>query len=162
MKGTRTASDPYENVPLSALLYATRGTYTAAVRRAQAKLGFADVPSSGEYILNAMEWSGASLESIVRFIGVTKQAASQSVDLLVERGYLERGRDPADRRRVTLSLTDRGHAAAKAGAAAIREVDRELTARVGARGVALARAALVALLTIKRRAEAHDLSEGAG
>ena len=153
--------DPYENVPLSALLYATRGTYTAAVRRAQAKLGYPDVPASGEFILNAMEWSGASLESIVRFMGVSKQAASQFVDLLVDRGYLERGRDPSDRRRVTLSLTDRGHAAGRAGAAAIRAVDRELRARVGAQGIAFARATLVALLSIKRRAEVEAPSGAA-
>jgi DNA-binding MarR family transcriptional regulator len=161
MTATRNVSDRYENAPLSALLYATRGTYTAAVRRAQAKLGYTDVPVSGEFILNAMEWSGASLESIVRFMGVSKQAVSQSVEMLVVRGYLERGRDPSDRRRVTLSLTDRGHAAGRAGAAAIREVDRELRARVGATGVAVARATLVALLTIKRRAETHEPSDGA-
>jgi len=161
MTTARNRPDRYGDAPLSALLYATRGTYTAAVRRAQAKLGYADVPASGEFILNAMEWSGASLESIVRFMGVSKQAASQFVDLLVDRGYLERGRDPADRRRVTLSLTDRGHAAARAGTAAIRDVDRELRARVGAVGVARARATLLALLTIKRRAEAEDRSERA-
>jgi DNA-binding MarR family transcriptional regulator len=161
MTTTRSVSERYENAPLSALLYATRGTYTAAVRRAQARLGYTDVPASGEFILNAMEWSGASLESIVRFMGVSKQAASQFVDLLVDRGYLERSRDPSDRRRVTLTLTDRGHAAGRAGTAAIRDVDRELRARVGATGIARTRATLLALLVIKRRAEAEDLSERA-
>jgi DNA-binding MarR family transcriptional regulator len=146
----------YENVPLSALLYATRGTYTAAVRRAQAKLGHPDVPASGEFILNAMEWSGASLESIIQFMGVSKQAVSQSVEMLVERGYLERSRDPSDRRRVTLSLTDRGHAAGRAGRAAVEKVDRELQARVGRRALVHARSVLAALLEIKRRSEASD------
>jgi DNA-binding MarR family transcriptional regulator len=161
MTATPSVRDRYEKVPLSALLYAVRGAYTAAVRRAQAKLGYTDVPASGEFILNAMEWSGASLESIVRFMGVSKQAASQAVDMLVDRGYLERGRDPSDRRRVILSLTDRGHAAGRAGAAAIRDVDRELRTRVGATGIALTRATLVALLAVKRRAETQGTSEGA-
>jgi DNA-binding MarR family transcriptional regulator len=147
----------YEAAPLSALLYATRGTYTAAVRRAQAKLGHADVPASGEFILNAMEWSGASLESIIKFMGVSKQAVSQSVEKLVERGYLERGRDPSDRRRVTLSLTERGHAAGRAGKAAIEKVDRDLQARVGRTALAHARSVLAALLEIKRKVEASDL-----
>jgi len=147
----------YEAAPLSALLYATRGTYTAAVRRAQAKLGLDDVPASGEFILNAMEWSGAPLESIIRFMGVSKQAVSQSVELLVERGYLERGRDPSDRRRVTLSLTERGHAAGKAGKVAIEQVDRDLQARVGRAAVLQARTVLAALLEIKLTAEASDL-----
>ena len=147
----------YEAAPLSALLYATRGTYTAAVHRAQAKLGLVDVPASGEFILNAMEWSGASLESIVKFMGVSKQAVSQSVELLVDRGYLERGRDPSDRRRVTLSLTERGHAAGRAGKAAIEQVDRELQARVGRAAIVQARSVLAALLEIKRRVGASDL-----
>ncbi|HTS32734.1 MAG TPA: MarR family transcriptional regulator [Thermoplasmata archaeon] len=146
----------YEAAPLSALLYATRGTYTAAVRRAQAKLGLSDVPASGEFILNAMEWSGAPLESIVKFMGVSKQAVSQSVEMLVDRGYLERGRDPSDRRRVTLSLTERGHAAGRAGQAAIEQVDRELQAAVGRTAIVHARSVLAALLEIKHKAEASD------
>ncbi|MGC2289000.1 MAG: MarR family transcriptional regulator [Thermoplasmata archaeon] len=152
MKTPRGDRDPYDDVPLPALLYATRGTYTDAVRRAQAKIECDDVPTSGEFILNAMEWSGASLDAVVRFMGVTKQAVSQSVEMLVERGYLERGHDPSDRRRVVLSLTDRGHAAGKAGRTAIEQVDRELRARVGSECIAHARATLVALLEIKRKA----------
>jgi DNA-binding MarR family transcriptional regulator len=154
MKAPRGIRDRYDDVPLSALLYATRGTYTHAVRRAQVQIGCEDVPASGEFILNAMEWSGASLEAVVRFMGVTKQAVSQSVEMLVDRGYLERGRDPSDRRRVTLSLTERGHAAGKAGGAAIQQIDRELRARVGPEGIAHTRATLVALVEIKRKGRA--------
>ncbi|HTW55285.1 MAG TPA: MarR family transcriptional regulator [Thermoplasmata archaeon] len=119
-------------------------------------MGFPDVPASGEFILNAMEWSGASLETIVRFMGVSKQAASQFVEMLVDRGYLERGQDPSDRRRMTLSLTERGHAAGRAGKAAIEQVDRELEARVGSRAISHTRATLRALLEIKRRNETLD------
>ena len=153
--------DPYRDVPLSALLYVTRGTYTAAVRRAQAKVGCGDVPVAGEVLLNAMEWSGASLDSVIRFLGITKQAVSQTVETLVARGYLESARDPSDRRRVRLSLTDRGHVAGRAGRAGIDQVDRELTARVGARRFAHARETLVALLEIKRQHARLDRPEGA-
>ena len=139
MKAPRGVPDRYDDVPLPALLYATRGTYTEAIRRAQAKIGCDDVPASGEFILNAMEWTGASLDAVVRFMGVTKQAVSQSVEMLVDRGYLERGRDPSDRRRVTLSLTARGHAAGVAGRAAIGQVDQQLRARVGPESIARAR-----------------------
>jgi DNA-binding MarR family transcriptional regulator len=143
----------YDDVPLSALLHATRGTYTAAVRRAQSKVGCGDVPASGEVILNAMHWTGASLESVVRWLGVSKQAVSQAVDTLVVRGYLERSRDPSDRRKVRLSLTDRGHVAGTAARSAIEQIDRQLRARAGARNIAGARSTLVALLEIKHRDE---------
>ncbi|HTT73175.1 MAG TPA: MarR family winged helix-turn-helix transcriptional regulator [Thermoplasmata archaeon] len=153
--------DAYRDVPLSALLYVTRGTYTAAVRRAQDRIGCGGVPAAGEVILNAMEWSGASLESVIRFLGITKQAVSQTVETLVARGYLERAPDPADRRRVKLTLTERGHAAGRAGRAAIEQVDRELLARVGPQQLRHARATLVALLEIKRKNQRADGPEGA-
>ena len=47
----------------------------------------------------------------MRELGVSKQAAGQLVDTLVLRGYLERSVDPEDRRRLTLTLTERGMAA---------------------------------------------------
>ena len=153
--------DAYRNVPLSALLYVTRGTYTAAVRRAQSRIGCDDVPVTGEVLLNAMEWSGAPFETVVRFLGITKQATSQTVDTLVKRGYLERAEDPTDRRRIKLTLTERGHRAGKAGRAGIEAVDRELMKRVGPQRIAHAREMLVALLEIKRRNLARDAAEGA-
>lgn len=153
MTTSREREDRYRNLPLPALLYATRGTYTNAVRRAQEKIGCDGVPTSGDFILNAMEWSGASIDVIVRFMGVTKQAVSQFVEMLVDRGYVERGRDPSDRRRVTLTLTERGHAAGRAGQSAIQKIDRELLARVGPESIAHTRKTLIALLEIKRRGE---------
>lgn len=150
MKRAAPTRDPYANAPLSALLYLTRGTYTAAAHRAQSEAGCADVPPAAEVLLNAMEWSGGSLEAVVRFLGISKQAVSQMVDTLVDRGYLERERDPADRRRLKIALTERGHVAGRAGRAAIQQVDRALQARVGADGIARTRATLVALLEIKR------------
>ncbi len=159
MSATEPGPRHLQDVPLSALLLATRGTYTAAVRRAQAKIGCTDVPASGEFILSAMEWTGASIEPIVRWLGVSKQAVSQSVDQLVVRGYLERARDPSDRRRVKLRLTERGHAAGRAAKTAIQQVDRELLARVGSRSIAHTRATLAALAEIKR--SAHRAGEAA-
>lgn len=150
MRTIRRRTETHGEIPLSALLYATRGTYTAAIQRAQAGVGCEDVPPSGEPILSAVEWGNASLEAIIRGLGVTKQTAGEAVELLVARGYLERTRDTSDRRRVNLSLTDRGHAAGKAARTAIEQVDRDLVARVGPESIARTRATLVALLAIKR------------
>jgi len=143
-------ADTYDDVPLSALLVTARRTYSHAVRTAQSRIGCDDLPSTGGYIISAMHWSGASLESVIGWMGVTKQAVSQAVDTLVARGYLERSRDPSDRRRVNLTLTTRGREAGKAARFAIEGVDRVLRKRVGDRKVAQARATLVALLEIDR------------
>lgn len=150
MRPTRRIGESGDEIPLSALLYSTRGTYTNAVQRAQAKVGCADVPASGEPILSAVIWGTGSLETIIRGLGVTKQTAGEAVEMLVARGYLERTRDPSDRRKVNLSLTGRGRAAGKAARAAIEEVDRELLARVGPESITHTRETLLALLEIKR------------
>jgi len=145
-----TATENYDDVPLSALLQTARSTYSHAVRAAQSQIGCDDLPATGVYIISAMHWSGASLESVVRWMGVTKQAVSQAVDTLVVRGYLERSHDSSDRRRVNLTLTERGRDAGKAARSAIERIDRELQARVGARTLAHARATLVTLLEMDR------------
>ncbi len=136
----------YDDVPLSALLPAARSTYSRAVAAAQSRIGCEDLPGTGVFLISAMHWSGASLESVIRWMGVSKQAVSQAVDTLVARGYLERTQDPTDRRRVNLSLTERGRAAGKAARSAIERIDRELQDRVGVRRIAEARATLIALL----------------
>jgi len=144
--------DTYDDVPFSALLQAARGTYSRAVDAAQTRIGCDDLPPTGGYIISAMHWSGASLESVIRWMGVTKQAVSQAVDMLVIRGYLERSHDPSDRRKVNLTLTERGRTAGKAARSAIERVDRELRDRVGPRKVANARSTLATLLEMDRRA----------
>ncbi len=151
---TRTPSNAerYDDVPLSALLPAARSTYSRAVVAAQSRIGCKDLPGTGGFIISAMHWSGASLESVIRWMGVSKQAVSQAVDTLVVRGYLERTRDPSDHRRVNLNLTDRGRAAGKAARSAIERIDRELHDRVGARRITDARATLIALLEMGRPA----------
>lgn len=152
MSRTSTDTDSYDDVPLSALLQAARETYSQAVEVAQSRIGSDDLPATGGFIIGAMHWSGASLEAVIRWMGVTKQAVSQAVDTLVVRGYLERSHDPTDRRRVNLTLTQRGRDAGKAARSAIDRIDRELRGRMGARKVADTRATLVTLLEMNRKA----------
>jgi DNA-binding MarR family transcriptional regulator len=87
---------------------------------------------------------------------VSKQAAGQLVDSLVTRGYLDRAPDPEDRRRLTITLTERGQAAAEVIRSAVQQVDAGLVRRVGPEYVAHTRATLAAL------AEAGNDAEGPG
>ena len=92
----------------------------------------------------------SSLSEIIEGLGVSKLAAGQLVDTLVVRGYLDRAPDPADRRRLTVTLTERGELAAAAARAGVERVDQELTARVGADHVVHTRATLAALINLGR------------
>jgi DNA-binding MarR family transcriptional regulator len=136
------APEPDDVITFPALLRGARNTYAGAIRHAHRAAGFEDLPRNGAFVLGAIARTGSSIGEIIPWLRVSKQAAGQLVDTLVLRGYLERTPDPEDRRRLTLSLTERGAAAAAAGRAAVEEVDALLVERVGADTVARARQAL--------------------
>jgi DNA-binding MarR family transcriptional regulator len=77
---------------------------------------------------------------------MSKQAAGQLVDTLVLRGYLERTPDAEDRRRLTISLTPRGDAAAAVARRAIASVDAAVQEHVGAADVTCTRQTLAAVM----------------
>jgi len=142
-------------VPIPALLRAARGSYGGAVRRHLAEGGFDDLPANGPYVLGGMANQGGNAGSLVRELGISRQAASQLIDTLVLRGYLTREGDPDDRRRMLIELTDRGRAAAAATRAGVEEVDAELASMLSPEELAGLYAGLVALTEIRERAESE-------
>jgi len=137
------------DVVLPALLRAARGSYAHAVRRELLAAGFDDLPRNAPFVLGGMVNQHGNPADLIRQLGVTKQAASQLVDVLVERGYLRREPDPADGRRISLAVTDRGRRAAAAVRAGVGWVDGRLAERLSADQVAGLRAGLVALCDIR-------------
>jgi DNA-binding MarR family transcriptional regulator len=148
--------DRSAGVPMPALLRAARRTYGSAIRAALADAGCDDMPRNGSYVVGAIAGTGAQLSQIITELGVSKQAAGQLVDTLVTRGYLDRSPDPGDRRRLTITLTQRGHAAAAVIRAAVQRVDADLVARVGQEYVAHARVVLAALIEANNDPNGHD------
>ena len=140
-------------VPIPALLRAARGSYGHAVRSRLLAAGFEDLPRNGPYVLGGIVNHGGSAAGLVRELGVSKQAASQLIEVLVLRGYLERQIDPQDRRRVTIDVTDRGRAAAAAVRAGVEEIDGELAALISPTELTGLRAGLIALCDIRERLE---------
>jgi DNA-binding MarR family transcriptional regulator len=140
----------HADVVTPALLRHARNTYGSAMRRALAQGGFDDVPRNGLYIIGGLALGAGDvpLRQLVRELQISKQAAGQLVDSLVSRGYLERAVDPQDRRRLNITLTERGRAAAEIQAAARQRIDTELAARIGADDVERMRRGLAALVDI--------------
>lgn len=138
-----------DDVPIPALLRASRGAYGHAVRSRLAAAEFDDLPRNGPFVLGGMANQNVSAGKLVRELGVTKQATGQLIDTLVVRGYLDRRPDPDDRRRVLIELTPRGRAAAAEVREAVRSVDAELARRVSAEQLAGLRTGLAALCDIR-------------
>jgi DNA-binding MarR family transcriptional regulator len=146
--------EPVVNVPpIPALLRAARGSYGHAVRTRLAAGGHDDLPRNGPYVLGGMANQGGSAGALIRELGITKQAASQLIDTLVIRGYLEREIDADDRRRMLIELTDRGRAAAAAVRAGVEDVDAEVARMLTPAELAGLVAGLVALTEIRERME---------
>jgi DNA-binding MarR family transcriptional regulator len=148
--------DWLDEVAFPALLRAARAAYGSAIRASLGEAGCDDVPRNGSYVIGAIARTGAPLSQIIRELGVSKQAAGQLVDTLVMRGYLDRSVDPEDRRRLTISLTERGHAAAVVIRSAVDRVDAGLVGRVGPEYVRHTRVTLAALIHDDNGAEEHD------
>jgi DNA-binding MarR family transcriptional regulator len=147
---TETTTPWWDDVSTPALLRHARTTYGSAIRRRLAEVGCEDVPGNGIYVVGAIDRDGSPLSEIIASLGISKQAAGQLVDTLVLRGYLDRRPDLEDRRRMTVSLTERGKQAASATREAVESIDAALTAQVGEGAVLEARRALAALIELAR------------
>jgi DNA-binding MarR family transcriptional regulator len=122
-----------DDLAMPVLLRHARSTYGAAMRRALNDAGYDDIPGNGLYVIGglALDRADIPLGQLIREMRLSKQAAGQLVDTLVTRGYLERSIDKDDRRKLTVTLTERGRAAAAAQRAAREKVDADLLAKVG-------------------------------
>jgi len=150
---TADTNDPkpwFEDIPLPALLRHARSTYGMAMRKALAEAGYDDIPRNGLYLIGGLALGAGDipLGQLIKELRVSKQAAGQLVDTLVLRGYLERTTDAEDRRKLTVTLTERGRAAAGAQALAREKIDAELIASVGAEDVLRTRRTLAVLADI--------------
>lgn len=155
-----TTEPRFECSPIPALLRHARTTYGMAMRRALAEAGYDDIPKNGLYVIGglALETGALPLGQLIEELRISKQSASQLVDTLVARGYLHRTEDPRDRRKLTITLTERGQDAAATQAAAGKKIDEELINRVGQESVYHARRTLAALIEMGRHGE-HPADE---
>jgi DNA-binding MarR family transcriptional regulator len=137
------------DVVLSVLLKRGRGVYGLFIRDALADAGFSDMPANGGYVLGLVDPDGMPLSDVIADLGVSKQTAGQLVDTLVVRGYLERTVGPDDRRRVLVTLTDRGRSASAVVLATAEDIDTRLVSVVGTERMTHTKETLAALLDLR-------------
>jgi DNA-binding MarR family transcriptional regulator len=135
----------YQQLGVPGLLRLARRAYGNPVRAALAESGFDDIPRNGAYLLARVYDGRYAVADLTHGLGISKQAVSQLIDTMVTRGYLERKPDADDRRRMQLTLTPRGEAAATVSWQAATRTDEELERRLSAGGVAAFRRGLIAL-----------------
>jgi len=152
----------FEEIGLPVLLRHARTTYGAAMRQALDEAGYDDIPGNGLYVIGglALDLPEIPLSQLIKELRISKQAAGQLVDTLVTRGYLARATDKDDRRKLTVTLTERGRAAAAIQSAAREKVDAELLASVGPDDIRRTRRTLAVLIDIGQQHGNADPDDG--
>jgi DNA-binding MarR family transcriptional regulator len=154
--------------PVPQLMREARYVYRDAVRRALAAAGFDDVPRNGVFVLSGLDHRAPEpaftpQADVVASLGLSKQAASQLVDTLVLREYLERRNDPDDRRRMGVRLTPRGRRAAGEIQAATDAIDHAVAGMIDADELRGFRAGLAAYRVLRQRpGDGPDADVGPG
>lgn len=139
------------------LMRAARGTYGHAITADLAAAGYEDLPRNGPFVIGGMANQGGSAVEMIRGLGVSRQAASQLIDTLVVRGYLARDVNTDDRRRLDITLTERGRDAATVIRAAVERIHAELATMISPDELAGMRAGLSALANIKQRSRGAEV-----
>ncbi|MDG9725631.1 MarR family winged helix-turn-helix transcriptional regulator [Streptomyces sp. DH41] len=109
---------------LSTALLAAAGELTQRIHEGVVARGFEGVRPAHGFAFVRLAPDGATVTDLATHLGMTKQAASQLVDELVRRGYVERRPHPADARARLVVLTESGWACTRAAEEAAAEAVR--------------------------------------
>ena len=124
----------------------------AAVRRARIRFALPGLRPSHLALMPHLDLDGTRLTTLAERLGVSKQAAGQLVDDLVGMGLLDRRPDPADRRAVLITFTERGRRGLLEGLGELSAMEAELASVVGVEEMGELRRVLAALLPLVERA----------
>ncbi|MEU0221320.1 MarR family winged helix-turn-helix transcriptional regulator [Streptomyces sp. NPDC006265] len=124
-----------EAMALSAALLAVAGGLTQRIHEGVLARGFEGVRPAHGFAFARLAPDGATVTDLAAHLGVTKQAASQLVDEMVRKGYVERRPHPEDARARLVVLTERGWACTRAAEEAAAEAVREWGDLLGEREV---------------------------
>ncbi|MEU8613357.1 MarR family transcriptional regulator [Actinoplanes sp. NPDC048791] len=114
------------------------GGFRDLADRATAELaarGYRDVRPVHDFALRAILSGADSASELGRRMSVAKQSAAKTIAGLEEREFVRREPDPADRRRIRLTVTGHGLAMLREGEAIFDELREQWERQVGAGSV---------------------------
>ncbi|HEY3718018.1 MAG TPA: MarR family transcriptional regulator [Jatrophihabitantaceae bacterium] len=120
---------------LMASLLATAAGLVDGIHAGVAARGFQDVRPTHGFAFVLLSHGGATVSELAGHLGVTKQAASQLVDELVSKGYVERRAHPDDARARLVVLTNKGWGCTRAAEQAAADIVHDWTTTLGAQRI---------------------------
>ncbi len=118
--------------PLPWLLRRTNQRYRAAIRDRLARGGFEALPQPAYWALMVLAQGATDASQLIAEMGVSKQAVSKVIDVLVSGGFADRKPNDADRRRTDLLLSAKGRRAAETIVEAARATEATFVTELGA------------------------------
>ncbi len=134
------------DLPLGSLMSSAGARLGARLDAALRDAGFADLRAAHAAPFVVMDVEGTRASQLAARAHMTKQAMSELVGYLVERGYLESVPDPSDGRARLVRPTAKGWEAVDAGVQVIAAFDAWLEDQLGPDGVTLLRRSLHLIL----------------
>jgi len=120
---------------LMASLLATAAGLVDGIHAGVVARGFQDVRPTHGFAFVLLSHGGATVSELAGHLGVTKQAASQLVDELVSKGYVERRAHPDDARARLVVLSKKGWDCTRAAEQAAADIVHDWTAILGAQRI---------------------------
>jgi len=112
------------------------------LHRRIAECGHPEVRAPHGDVFQYLDEGGTRVSELARRAQITKQSMAELVEHLERHGYVERVPDPRDRRAKLVRATTRGAEVYRIAREVVAEIEREWTARLGARKMRELRALL--------------------
>jgi DNA-binding MarR family transcriptional regulator len=110
-------------ISLTAVLLTAAGSLVEEIHKGVVARGYTDLRPTHGFVFSRIAPDGATVTELAEHLGFTRQAASQIIDELEHKGYVERRPHPSDARARLIVLTDHGwrctRAAEESAAAAV-------------------------------------------
>jgi DNA-binding MarR family transcriptional regulator len=135
----------FEAMSLTAAILAATTALVDDIHNGVVARGFTDLRPTHGFVFTRLSPDGATVTELAEHLGFTRQAASQIVDELVHKGYVERRPHPEDARSRLVVLTDRGRRCTRAAEAAAVDAVRTWEDLIGERRVRQLRDELIRL-----------------
>jgi DNA-binding MarR family transcriptional regulator len=136
-------------VPLTGLLDLAFDAMLAEFQSEIERSGFDDLRVTHGCVFRYVGETGMRLTEVAERANMTKQSAGEIVDDLVDRGYVERAPDPADRRAKLICLTAKGEEAQAFGFRTFAAMEERWAERFGAERIADLRETLEEIVAVE-------------
>jgi DNA-binding MarR family transcriptional regulator len=134
------------------LLWGPYQAHLIRLHEALARAGYSDIqPTHGNNLFRHLDAEGSRITEIAERAHLTKQYIGNLAEYLEARGYVERVPDPTDGRAKIVRFTERGREVERVAEGILRQIEEEMTARIGAEKMMHLRALLVDLDTALQR-----------